>query len=346
MEAQTPAASPTVTPSTPTTLGDASAALAMADSSLATPTPETTPASTTPAAATAQTQTETPAPDLVSTEPETKGEPPRWRWQDILANARETSAKEAEARVRQELEQQHAWAKDIDQRERDGLMTWRRAMAGDPQALAHIRANPQVVQWMKGLIEEPKATAPDPEPEPDFVLPVKDAQGNIVGERPIYSAEQQAKREAWLQRRWMADVQKEIAPLKQTAQTVQQERAELAYKAVSNDALDAIKKAHPQEFEKHRADIAAVINSDPQLMELAGDPRTVTLAIRTAWNEVRLNKVLPAQQSQTEAKVLADLQRQAVAGTASPATASATTPVTTLGNAEASLALARAQLGS
>jgi hypothetical protein len=353
MEAQTPsAASPTVTPPT-TTLGDASAALAMADSSLATPATETPAASDAPAA-TQQAQPTDPAQAPVSTEqqPETKGEPPKWRWQDILANARETSAKDAETRVRQELEQQYAGLKDftsIDVAERAGLLVWRAALNGDPQAIAAIKANPSAAQRIQSLFQDrQQAETPDPEPQPDFVLPVKDAQGNIVGEKPIYSAETQAKREAWLKRQWLAEVRKELQPLQQTAQTFQQQQAQATFDTTVSGVLAKMKAADP-EFEKYTPDVAKTLQSDPRLMALAlgsdTQPPDVETALELAWGRVHRSKVLPARESQTEATVLAKLQQQAVAGTVSPAAASASVPKSTLGDAQAALAHARAQLG-
>lgn len=351
---QTAGASPTSTPSTPTTLGDASAALAMADSSLATPATETPAAASDAPAATQQAQPTDPATDSVSPEApaETKGEPPKWRWQDILANARETSAKEAEARVRQELEQQYSGVKDftsIDAAERAGLLVWRAALNGDPQAIAAIKANPVAAQRIQSLFQErQQVETPDPEPQPDFVLPVRDAQGNIVGERPIYSAETQAKREAWFERRLLGKIEQRLAPLQQTAQTFQQREAQAAFNTSVAGVIAKMKAADPV-FEKHTKDVWEALQSDGRLLTMAlGDGTQAPnpeFAMEIAWNRVRNTKVLPALQSQSEANVLAKLQQQAVAGTVSPSAAAATVPQDTLGNAEAALAHARAQLG-
>lgn len=340
MDNTAPASATSTQPTT--TIGDASAALALADSSLATPTETSTPASTTPADATVQPQTATPTPESVSTD--SKGEPPKWRWQDILENARKTSAEEAEKRVRQETEQRYQWAKDIADHERNGLLVWRAAMNGDPQALAQIRANPQAVQWIKGLVqsEQPQQPQHDPEPEPDFVLPVRDAQGNIVGERPIYSAEQMAKREAWMKRNLLADVQKQIAPLQQVAQTFQQREQQAVYTTTVSSVLAKMKSADPQ-FEKHMPDVAAAIQADGRLSDLAmTDPET---AIEVAYGRVYRSKVMPGQQAQTEADVLAKLKQQAVAGTVNPGAAAPSTPKQTLGDARAALAHATSVLG-
>jgi hypothetical protein len=334
MEDTTSAASPTPTQST-TTIGDASAALAMADSSLATP-ETTTPAPVdTPAAATAQPGAETAPPDEPSIEG--KGEPPKWRWQDILANARETAAKEADAKARQEYE----WAKDIAAQERDGLLVWRAAMNGDPQAIARIKSNPQAAQWMRGLIaEQQQPQEADPMPEPDLQA----GDGSLV-----YSAKQGALKDEWLERRLEAKLSKkfeeQLQPLQAVAQTSKQKEAEANYTAATTKIVHALESAHP-EFKAHRADVWGVINGDQQLTALALDPATAAIAIKYAWGEVYRDKVLPLQQQHAEAKVLTGLQQRAVAATTNPTAASAATPKPTLGNARAALEHAYSVTGS
>jgi hypothetical protein len=347
---QTSAAAPT-SPQTTTTIGDASAALAMADSSLATPAPDTTAASDAPAATQqAQPTTETQVPVSTEAPPETKGEPPKWRWQDILANARETSAKEAEARLRQEFESRIKPFEGVDPNELAGYRVMQAALAGDPQAIARVRGNPQAVEALRAMVAEQQAST-DPEPEPDFVLPVKDAHGNIVGERPIYSAETQQKREAWLKRQWMAEIKKELEPLKQTTQTFQQREAMASYTTTVSSVLAKMESADPV-FKQHKPDVAAVIQGDPRLLRLAlGDPdrgieADPETAIETAYARVYRSKVLPAEKQSSEAKVLTDLQQRAVAATTNPATASTATPKQTLGNARAALEHANSVLGA
>lgn len=345
---ETSAASPTSTQSAPTTLGDASAALAMADSSLATPVTETPAASDAPAA-TQQAQTTDPAQAPVSTEAqgETKGEPPKWRWQDILANARETSAKETEARVRQEVESQYSGLKDfssIDANERAGLLVWRAALNGDPQAIHRLRSNPQVAQAIQGLFQQQTTTAAaDPEPEADLQA----GDGTLV-----YSAARQREWREWNDRQLTAKLTKtfeeKLQPFQTVAQTFQQQQAQATFTTNVSSVLAKMKAADPA-FETHQADVAKTLQSDPRLLAMALGSDTqapdVETALELAWGRVHRSKVVPARESQSEANVLAKLQQQAVAGTVSPAAASASVPQKTLGNAEAALAAARAQLG-
>jgi hypothetical protein len=322
-----------------TTIGNAEAALALADSSSADTQTTQTPSVESTAAATVQPDgQETPA----ATETPTPGEPPKWRWQDILANARETSAKEAETRARQELEQQYGWAKDVAEHERQGLLTWRAAMNGDPQALAHLKANPQVVTWLKGLME-PAQTAPDPEPEPDL----QTADGT-----PVYSAMRQREWREWNNRQltgtFEQKLQKALQPLQTVAHTFQSRESEAAYNTTVSGVIAKMEAADPT-FKTHRKDVADLIMNDPKLRTMAlgdgqqsADPET---ALEIAWSRVYRAKVLPGQQQQSEAQVISTLQQRAVAATTNPASATSATPKSMLGDARAALEHAYAVVG-
>lgn len=312
------------------------------------PVTETTPAETTPAAATAQPAATDQAPasaspaadalDPNATEEPPKGEPPKWRWQDILANARETSAKEAEARIKQEYEAKYggldAFA-TLNPQERDGMLVWHRALSGDPQARALVAQVDAKVAASMGWTSAP---ADDPEPEPDYDLPVKDANGNIVGTQSIYSAAQQKKWQEWSTRRLTAQIrqelQKDLQPVHQVVRThqVQQAYADVA-------AVIAEMKAADPAFDAHKADVGTVLRGDPQLWALADtNPK---LAVETAWHRVWREKVLPKRDQESEAKVLANLQQKAAAGSVNPnAPATATPPRFTPGQDGFAAALA------
>ena len=117
-----------------------------------------------------------------------------------------------------------------------------------------------------------------------------------------------------------------------------------SYKEATGEAYAALKAQYP-EFEAHKADVSAVIQADPKLMELALSRETAGLAMTHAWQQVYLTKVLPAKHSQTEAQVVASLQQRSVAATTNPATATSATPRSTLGDARAALEHATASLG-
>ncbi len=189
------------------------------DSSASTPAQESTPAASASADAIDPPAEQSP-PD--GTTP-TAGAPPPERWDTILANARAKAAEEAIAPL--------AWAKDVAPQEFQQIQTLARNLygGGDPVAglqtlIAEMRKNPAIEAQIRSFAARTLATrSPAPtnqEPQPD--LPIQLEDGRVVH---LYSADQQAKREAFLQQKWMQSVQQELQPLKQTHETLQAERA-------------------------------------------------------------------------------------------------------------------------
>lgn len=332
-QAPAPSAPAPSVSSSVTTTGTMSArdALALADSSSATPETPATPAET-PAAAIAQPAgTETPA-DESATTPAT-GEPPKWRWQDILANARDTSAKEAEARVRQELDAQYGGLKDfatLDPTERNGLLVLHRAMAGDAQSRALVaQAQPSLAQSL-GWIQ---AQAEDAMPEADL----QTGDGT-----PVYSATQQAKRDAWLEnqitKKVLAQFDDRLKPVNEVISAHQTAKAHADVASVLTEMrADA-------DFKAHEADIKATLKADAKLWALAdSDPK---LALELAWARVYRATVLPRRDESTKAAVLANLQQRAAAGTTNPGTATTSAPPNVIGNAREALRYAESVVGA
>ena len=313
-----------------TTVGDARAALAFADSSPAAP-DTSAPSALPTAAAIAQPDASGEIP--ASTPDVSKGEPPKWRWQDILENARTTSAKEAEERVRKEVESQYAGLRDftsLSPDQRAGLAVWNRALNGDPSARAQVsqaaQTNPQLAQALKSLTAS-EAPAADTEPEADL----QTADGQLV-----FSAPQMRKWQQWQANQLRQEFRKELSPIVTEHRQTIRERNESSYKATTGDVINSLKAQYP-EFDAHKADVSAAINADPMLMQLATNPETAKMALTHAWQQVYLSKVLPAKDSQKEAQVVASLQQRAVAGTTNPASATSATPKSTLGDARAAL---------
>jgi hypothetical protein len=322
--------------------GDMTSAFASAlESASSTPVAEASPASTPEAApiatepsapaATTQAVAETQTPESADTsQQDAKKEPPQWRWQDILENARTKAAEEAAARVRQEVEQQYAGLKDfanITPDERAGLLVWQRALSGDPIARQHIaqaaKADPHLARALQGLVAQEQAAA-DAEPEPDVEVPIRDQHGNVVGYEPMYSAKQQAKRDAWRERQLESKFQQQLQPFQNIAQTFQQREALAGYQTNVGTVIARMEAADPI-FKEHKKDIWTALEADPKLLKMAleADPE---LALETAWGRVYRSKVLPAQKRDSEAQVLANLQQRAVASTVNPQSPSTATP--------------------
>jgi hypothetical protein len=299
----------TTTPA-PTSMAEAFASVDAAASSAATPTTDAQTSEPTPAAAIAQPEAETQPADSASTE--TTGEPPKWRWQDILANARETSAKEAEARLRQEIEQQYGWAKEFQQDELQGVVTWARALKSDPvAALKHLQATLEADARYAAALKPQQA---DSEPEPDLQAP----DGTLV-----YSAPQQKKRDEWLMRQLKQQLSQEFQPLRETADQLkareQADRQKAEQMRWAADVFAPIKRM--PYFEEVKADLAKALSEQANSL-------TAEQLREFVWDTyATLHKAkLESKAKQSESQVLANLQQRAVAATANPAAASATTP--------------------
>jgi hypothetical protein len=289
-----------------------------------------TPASETPAASTSADATDPPA-EATSPDGTTpaQGEPPKERWSDILANAR---AKEREAALN-EWRQQHGWAEQVDQREFQQIQRIARAVsngdkvAGLQQLISEIsREDPnfqaQLRSYAGRLLAQRAQQQPEQEPQPD--LPIQLEDGRVVH---LYSAEQQAKREAFLQKQWRAQVQQDIAPLQQTHEQLQAERKAIAQRqeiaADVESALATASKWKRMDDPTFRQKVAERLQ---QIQVASDDKRDVQLAFHDAYLAVR-DLDDQALSTKAESGLLDKLQKQAAASTGiNPGTAAASTP--------------------
>jgi hypothetical protein len=325
--------------------GDMTAAFATAlEGASAEPSADASPASTPvqtsdsapqgEATAAAIAQPEIPTTDTVvpSTEDKPKGEPPAWRWQDILENTRKTVAEETAARIRQEVEQQYADLRDfqgLDATQREGLKVWNRALSGDPAAMAHVqqaaKSNPALAQALRAFVgPEPTPAQADPEPEPDAAIQLQD--GTQV---PVYTADGQRKRDAWLRRQLGPELKSQMAeefkPLAGAAEHFRQLQQQAQLQQASTQWASSV--LAPLSELPHFAEFK------PELGQaLAALPETATdvemqRALYQAYTRLHTAK-LDALTKSGEAKALADIHKRAIAGTGNPTSPSTTTPGT------------------
>jgi hypothetical protein len=251
----------------------------------------------------------------------------------IPFDVHKTALDNARVKAIEDYKQRYGWAEQVDANEFQQLQRIARHFSGGnvvegiQNLIAEARKDPSVDAELRSFHARALASArgqsqPQAESEPQPDLPIELEGGRVVH---LYSAEQQAKREAYLQKQWMQGVQQELQPLKQTHEHLQAQRAELAkqqeithyvtstYQDVQTwpgMESDANRKAVAEELGR------ATVNSD--------DPREVSLALNAAYRKV----VLPTLQRTERQSVLDTIKQQANASTVNPSRTTARAPKT------------------
>jgi hypothetical protein len=283
------------------------------DSAPETASPAAEPASSEPAAdPPPEGATALPATDATNADaPSEPGPIPYSRHKEILEGER-TKLAEQEAKW-----QRVAWADELatagytPEQIREAIGT-QRALRENPVAALEelygaIQNSPHYAEQARsfaGKLLGSKAQAEDAEPQPDLIG--QDANGQFR----VYSAEQLAKREAWLERRMVGQLEQRFQPLIQSHQQAQQ-REQQAELWRSAEAELATYKDRPG-FTEHKTEIAALVGQGRPLAD--------------AYNHILVTKVIPKLQETGKAQAMADFQKQAQASSAKPSTAAPVTP--------------------
>jgi hypothetical protein len=212
-----------------------------------------------------------------------------------------------------------AWARDVNPQEFQQIQSIARHFAGGDTVeglkslLAEARKDPKVdaalnsmaAQTLASLRGRPQAAQPEQEPQPD--LPIQLEDGRVVH---LYSAEQQAKREAFLQQRWMQGVEQKLQPLQQTHEQLQAERAALKQEQqiksfVDTTFSDAATWPGMENVENQRA-VGEYLKA---LKLTSDDPREVEILLNQAYRKV----VLPKLQASGQSALLDSLKTKAAA---------------------------------
>jgi hypothetical protein len=302
--------------------GDTSAVTSFNDPSLdwgstepETASPAAEPASSEPAAAPSpESATASPATDATNADaPAEPGPIPYSRHKEILEGER-TKLADYESKW-----QRVAWAEELatagytPEQIREAIGT-QRALRENPVAALEelygaIQNSPHYAEQARsfaGKLLGSKAQAEDAEPQPDLIG--QDANGQFR----VYSAEQLAKREAWLERRMVGQLEQRFQPLIQSHQQAQQ-REQQAELWRSAEAELATYKDRPG-FTEHKTEIAALVGQGRPLAD--------------AYNHILVTKVIPKLQETGKAQAMADFQKQAQASSAKPSSAAPVTPAT------------------
>ena len=261
-----------------------------------------------PASATASPETTT-AP---SATPAQTGEPPKERWESILANARTKAGEDALAKWRQS----YGWAEQIS---RDDLAAWGQIagrMANDPvghisDLIAEIQNHDTYGPQLRSNAARLLASARGPQRvdlEPDLV--VTDANGNVL-ERS-YSAKKQM---AIMDQR-LADA---LAPYKQESEQRKQVEAQTHAERQAQETTRAMHATVDAQFEEINGilDVSDPKSEDAQQMYrgvsalMEANPTLSYVAAATKFRNAYAK-------TKAEAKVLDELKTKAAANSVSP----------------------------
>ena len=228
--------------------------------------------------------------------------------------------------------QQHAWAETIPQGELQKAIELARRASADPvgylqDLIAEVQAHPQHGQALKSLAARALAARSAPaetDPQPD--LPIQLDDGRVVH---LYSAEQQAKREAYLEKRWLAAVDEKYRPVVQTHEAIAKRHQAEIDKAegdtFATEFTGELTTLFPA-FKAHKDQVGQEVVR--MLAAYANDPRVNDRSFLEALTLRAAQKVLgPLQQATAESSVLDTLQRKAAASSSvNPGSAAPSSP--------------------
>lgn len=273
--------------------------------------------STTPqAAATPET------PTAVTSHPETDDRSPfipRARFDEVIS----------ERAALKQWREQRQWAENVDPQAFETIRNWYARAHADQRGFAlgtldELLAHPEHGPAMRSELarrlgtrqQNADATGNDL-PQPD--VEITDGNGNVVGR--TYSDKQLTKRDEFLTRQVMSQVDAKYAPHVKTLDEIREAREQHARQAQADDfgRSFASELAKMPLFDEVKADVAKALAG----MSLPDQPE----AIRAATLQAYINIVGPKLQNNAQLSTVADFQRKAHASTAvNPSAAALTTP--------------------
>jgi hypothetical protein len=286
--------------------------------------------SSAPVTETAQPEGATTAPAVEPTAENLSTEPVRTG--PIPFDVHKTALENARAKAVTEYQQKYGWAEQVNPQEFQQIRQIAQhfqsgdVVGGLQAMIAEARKDPSVDAQIRSFAarELGRRSQPTPaqeqEPQPD--LPIQLEDGRVVH---LFSAEQQAKREAFLHKQWLQSVQQEIQPLKQSHEAQQKateaanfERAwgqwqtQTVTEATSWEGMEnpQVRESFAREVEKN------IMGRDIQTVA------QIEREIDRAYRKV----VVPSLRTASRQAVLNDINRQANASTVNPAHTSTRAP--------------------
>jgi hypothetical protein len=213
------------------------------------------------------------------------------------------------------FKEQFGWAEQVDRHAIQQLQPYAQMFATDRAAflrqviadsMADATLGPQIRSEL-GRALATRGAQPQTEPQPD--LPIELADGRVVH---LYSAEQQAKREAWVREQLLGQIKQEFAPVVQTTQAIVAEREATARQRQADEyGTTTFAKAQKWPGMDSEDNRKAVHDAIKAMNLQSDDPRDVSLAL----NEAYLQVVVPKLTQSAQSKLLDTLQQKAAAST-------------------------------
>jgi hypothetical protein len=285
------------------------------DAAFAEPSVEVTPSeSTTGEQPVAATQL---PPDPATTTDAVKGEPPKERWDSILANARTKAREEALAEHKNALEIFKSLQSDLP-----GTLTQMLEEAAGDQ-----RFSDQITAKAAAILNARKAQAKaDSEPQPDAVMRYEDGT-----QEPTYTPAQQRKWAEWNSRQMKSGLLNDLKPLLEMKEQIDahRETQRVTQEAVSvAEKRGATWKSMPF-FEDHKG---AILERQKALFADASQQPGFDAVngpwelLQQAYAEVVQTQALPKLQSQQTDSLVAQAARKRAGSSSDPAASAPAQP--------------------
>jgi hypothetical protein len=247
----------------------------------------------------------------------------------IPFQAHKTALDNARTKAREEFDAEwkpYEWAKQVDQQKFNEMVDWYQRANADPVVFAqeliqNLQAHPTHGPALRSLAGRALAAArgqqgqqQDQEPQPD--IPLEDG-------RFLYSAEQQARRDAWREQRLLAQFEQKFAPAFKSVEQMQAREAEAQQMRAADSFAGSLygNLTKMQGFEENKAEIAAFVKNHKFTSDHPAEVEAVALR---AYNSIVLPKLL----TNANRAVLTQIEQKAQANTVDPSRARTSAPKT------------------
>ncbi len=307
VETSTPSSAPTTPePSSTPSINQPRKAISAREALERTATPS--PAATTdkPAGAiTPPAETATPG----ETTPPAATAPPEARWPTILDNARKEATTQAVQARDAQWQQEVGWVMQMPAEQRAGARNIIRDVYANPVAfvsksVTELLRGPQadaIKAALLPLLGQPKSSPAEEEPQPD--VEIRDDNGRVVGMG--FSADRALKREAFLKKNLLAEVDQRFAPIQREREQAQARADALRIDQETKAKTDTVMSRLTKLLEGNREAWAHVDG----LIARGMDPVDAALDARDKF-------IVPGVQSKADADAVDRMRRKAQANTA------------------------------